>query len=71
MIEPMDRQKREDLMDLYAELHLVCGRAAALLRLAGKQDAPEDDLLRRFQEYDALAASIWDRITALRNDDAE
>jgi len=32
----------------YSELHLVCGRAAAALRLGNNWDAAEEDLLERF-----------------------
>lgn len=65
MTEPVDPSRRQELLELYSELHLVCGRAAAALRLAGKWDAPEDELLRRFRENEALASEIWARIVAL------
>lgn len=70
MIEPMDPAKREELFELYSELHLACGRAASALRLAGNWDAPEEELLRRFRENEALAAEIWARIVAIRDEKA-
>lgn len=67
MSEPINPADREQLFELYSELHLACGRAAAALRLADHWDAPEDELLARFQQEEARAAAIWQRIVTLRN----
>jgi hypothetical protein len=66
MNETIDPKKREELFELYSELHLACGRAAAALRLASNWDAPEDELLDRFRKEEATAAGIWRRIQELR-----
>lgn len=42
---PMHPADREELFELYWELHLTSGRAAVALRLAGSWDAPEDEFL--------------------------
>lgn len=67
MSAPMTPADREDLFELYSELHLACGRAAAALRLADHWDAPEEELLARFQIEEDRAAAIWKRIVALRD----
>lgn len=56
MSETIDPADREELFQLYSELHLACGRAAASLRLAEHWDAPEDELLGRVQKEEARAA---------------
>jgi hypothetical protein len=61
----MDQAKREELFELYSELHLTCGRAATALRLAGKPHAPQDELLARFHEEQGRAAELWSRIKAI------
>ena len=66
MSEPMDPEKRELLFDLYSQLHLACGRAAAALRLSANWDASEDEMLQRFREEEARAAEIWKRIQQLQ-----
>lgn len=66
MSEPLNPANREELFELYSELHLACGRAAAALRLAEHWDAPEEELLARFQLEEDRAATIWKRIVALR-----
>jgi hypothetical protein len=67
MSEPMTPADREELFKLYSELHLACGRAAAALRLAEHWDAPEEELMARFQIEEERAAAIWKRIVALRD----
>jgi hypothetical protein len=67
MSEPMNPADREELFELYSELHLACGRAAAALRLAEHRDAPEDELMARFRIEKDRAAAIWKRIEALRD----
>ena len=68
MAEPVNSVDREQLFELYSELHLACGRAAASLRLADHWDAPEEELLARFQVEEERAANIWKRIRELRGD---
>jgi nicotinamide mononucleotide adenylyltransferase len=68
MSEPVDPKVREELFELYSELHLACGRAAAALRLASNWDAPEQELLDRFRLEEARAARIWERIVELRSE---
>lgn len=63
----MNPADREELFELYSELHLACGRAAAALRLAKHWDAPEDELMERFCIEEDRAAAIWKRIEALRD----
>lgn len=67
MSKPIRPDNREELFELYSELHLVCGRAAAALRLAAHWDASEDELLERFRTEERRAAAIWKRIVALRD----
>lgn len=66
MARLLDRAERDELLELYSELHLACGRAAAALRLASKWDATEDELLSRFRDEEERAARIWERIVQLR-----
>ena len=66
MTDPLDPAKREELFELYAELHLACGRAAAALRLSGHWDAPVDELMARFRQEEDRAAAIWKRIQEVR-----
>ena len=68
---PMTPADREELFELYSELHLACGRAAAALRLAEHWDAPEEELLARFQIEEDRAAAIWQRILTLRDKSTE
>ncbi|HTN62349.1 MAG TPA: hypothetical protein VL147_12485 [Devosia sp.] len=63
----MNPADREELFELYSELHLACGRAAAALRLVEHWDAPEDELMARFRIERDRAAAIWKRIEALRD----
>ena len=66
MDRPMHPAEREELFELYSELHLTCGRAASALRLAGRWDAPEDELLAMYHREEERATAIWERIMALR-----
>jgi hypothetical protein len=66
MSEPMHRSDRDELLELYSELHLTCARAASALRLAEHWDAPEEELLARFRKEEARATTIWKRILELR-----
>jgi hypothetical protein len=66
MSVPIDHDISEELFELYSELHLVCGRAAAALRLSTNWDAPEDEMLERFRNEEAKAEAIWRRIKQLR-----
>jgi hypothetical protein len=52
----------EELYELYAELHLACGRAATALKLSAKWDTPPEDLMQRYREEDERAAALWARI---------
>jgi hypothetical protein len=65
-INPADRP---ELFDLYSQLHLAAGRAAAALRLADRWDAPEDQLLAWFDLEEERVASIWQRILGLRRNE--
>ncbi len=66
MQEPLDPAEREELFELYSELHLACERAATALRLAANWDAPESELLDRFRAEEARAERIWQRIRQLQ-----
>ena len=66
MSSHVDPSKAEDLYELYAQLHLTCGRAAAALRLSGNWDAPVEEMLARFHEEEARAEAIWRRIQQLK-----
>jgi hypothetical protein len=66
MILPIDPEDRDELFELYSELHLSCGRAAAALRLAGNRDAPEEELIARFRLEEERATRIWVRILQLK-----
>lgn len=68
MAELVNPADREELFELYSELHLACGRAAASLRLTDHWDAPEEELLAQFQIEEERAASICKRIRELRGD---
>lgn len=65
----VDPAKADELYELYAELHLTCGRAAAALRLSGNWDAPYEEMLERFHKEEAKAEEIWQRIKALQAGD--
>ena len=67
MRRPVPSTQRDELFELYSELHLACGRAAAALRLADRWDAPEDELLARFEREEHRAEAIWKRILAVRD----
>ena len=67
MNKELDPEIAEQLHELYAELHLTCGRAAAALRLSGNWDAPMGEMLERFHQEEALAEAIWQRIKKLRS----
>lgn len=66
MDEPTDVKIREELLDLYSQLHLACGRAAAALRLSAHYEVPDAELMLRFEEEEHRAASIWARIRQMR-----
>jgi hypothetical protein len=66
MILPIDPEDRDELFELYSELHLSCGRAAAALRLSANRNAPEEELLTRFRNEEERAVRIWGRILELR-----
>ncbi len=66
MQEPLDPAEREELFELYSELHLACACAATALRLAANWDAPESELLDRFRAEEARAERIWQRIRQLQ-----
>ncbi len=66
MQEPIDPAEREELFELYSELHLACERAATALRLAGNWDAPESELLDRFRQEETRAENIWRRLKQLQ-----
>ncbi len=68
MRPPVDPQNAEELFQLYSELHLTCGRAAAALRLSGNWDAPIEEMLERFHKEEARAEQIWQRIKALKGE---
>jgi hypothetical protein len=59
MAAEMDAEQARELRDLYTELHLVCGRAATLLRLGSAAGAPEGELLDMFLREEERAAAIW------------
>ncbi|HEY8576861.1 MAG TPA: hypothetical protein VIL88_11040 [Devosia sp.] len=61
-----DPQAAAELYELYAELHLACGRAAAALRLNGNWDAPHEELLERFRKEEARAKAIWEQIKVVQ-----
>jgi hypothetical protein len=61
----LDPETLEELEDLYAQLHMTCDRAATALRLAGKSAEPAD-LLARFQQEEARAKAIWQRIAEIQ-----
>jgi hypothetical protein len=67
MRKPVLSTQRDELFELYSELHLACGRAAATLRLAERWDAPENELLARFEREEDRAEAIWRRIVCLRD----
>jgi hypothetical protein len=67
MRRPVPSIQRHEQFELYSELHLCCGRAAAALRLPDHWDAPEDELLARFRLEEHRAEAIWKRITSLRD----
>lgn len=67
MKRPLHPADRAELFELYSELHLVCGRVAAALRLADRWDAPLDELLAIYSREEERAAAIWERIEALRD----
>lgn len=48
MRNPVPSPQRDKLFELYSELHLAYGRAAAALRLAERWDA-QNEVLARFQ----------------------
>ena len=64
---PKNPDDLQELFELYSELHLSCGRAAAALRLSAHSDTPDDELLQRFLGEEARAARIWARIMELSN----
>jgi hypothetical protein len=66
MSQHIDPARAEELYQLYAELHLACGRAAAALRLSGNWDAPVDEMLERFRSEEATAVRIWQDIQRLK-----
>lgn len=66
---PKDPTEREELFELYSELHLSCERAAATLRLGGHLDEADDELVRRFREEEQRATRIWRRIQKLTTED--
>ena len=66
MNQRVEHALSEELFELYSELHLVCGRAAAALRLSNNWDAPEDEMLERFRNEEEKAEVIWRRIKQLR-----
>lgn len=66
MNESIDPTKRDELFELYSELHLACGRAVAALHLASNRGVSEDERLNRFRKEEATAAGIWRRIQELR-----
>ena len=61
-----DPRAAAELYELYAELHLACGRAAAALRLNESWDAPHDELLERFRKEEARAEAIWAQIKVVQ-----
>ena len=67
MRRPVPSTQRDELFELYSELHLACGCAVAALRLADRWDASEDELLARFVREEHRAEAIWKRIMALRD----
>ena len=68
MSMPVDPAVSEELFELYSELHLACGRAAAALRLSSNWDAPQDEMLERFRKEEAKAEAIWQRIKQLHTE---
>ena len=66
MDQPIDPKNHEELLELYSELHIASGRAAAALRLSAHYNATNDELLQRFQMEEDRAARIWARIVEMR-----
>jgi hypothetical protein len=61
-VSGINQDSLEQLAALYRELHLSCERAAAALRLAGRDDAPVSELMDRFEMEERRAAKIWEEI---------
>lgn len=64
----VDSAVAHELFELYSELHLTCGRAAAALRLSSNWDAPHAEMLQRYRREEARAEALWDRIKQLQSD---
>jgi hypothetical protein len=68
MSDPLDRQTREELFHLYAELQARCARVASALKLSLQWDTTGEELLTRYDQEEAAAKELWKRIQQLKID---